>query len=201
MITSIAPDGSHVGDFQRCSPVSGWEDEQRVGVTPSFLECRVGACSASMKAAIPPAFCRWRPHEGHRCLTASFWAVISRQNGRGGGTPMRAPHPARSIRSRINSIGARASSPSRMIETPAETAARSASAVSGILLSRPCPHALSLPGLDTPVGILGFLSAPDATRRRDKNPRHWSDERAHVSSAGRQTTTELPTLGEQNVRS
>ena len=75
----------------------------------------------------------------------------------------------------ITSIGARASSPSRMIEPLPNCRSIWASAVSrDFSLSPALPPALSLPAMDTPVGIMGFLSAPDATRRRRQNSAHWS---------------------------
>ncbi len=41
-----------------CSPVSGWETRRASVSTPSFFAYSgSSACSASMKAAMPPAFC------------------------------------------------------------------------------------------------------------------------------------------------
>ena len=41
-----------------CSPVSGWDTSRASVSTPSFLAYSgSSACSASMNAAMPPAFC------------------------------------------------------------------------------------------------------------------------------------------------
>ena len=41
-----------------CSPLSGWETSRASVSTPSFLAYSgSSACSASMNAATPPAFC------------------------------------------------------------------------------------------------------------------------------------------------
>ena len=41
-----------------CSPLSGWETSRLSMSTPSFLAYSGSrACSASMKAAVPPSFC------------------------------------------------------------------------------------------------------------------------------------------------
>ena len=60
----------------------------------------------------------------------------------------------------ITSMGARASSPSRMIEPLPNCRSIWASAVSRDFSRSPVlPPTLSLPAMDTPVGIMGFLSA------------------------------------------
>ena len=57
-MTSIAPERISISAISRaCSPLSGWETRRLSVSTPSFFaysESR--ACSASMKAARPPAF-------------------------------------------------------------------------------------------------------------------------------------------------
>src|SRR5262245_31156323 len=72
----------------------------------------------------------------------------------------------------ITSMGARASSPSRMIEPRPNCRSIWASAVSrDFSLSPALPPALSLPAMDTPVGIMGFLSGPTLRAAADKTPR------------------------------
>ena len=69
----------------------------------------------------------------------------------------------------ITSIGARASSPSRMIEPLPNCRSIWASAVSrDFSLSPGLPPALSLPAMDTPVGVKGFLSGPTLRAATDK---------------------------------
>ena len=57
--TSIAPERISMSAISSaCSPVSGWETSSASVSTPSFLAYSgSSACSASMKAAIPPPFC------------------------------------------------------------------------------------------------------------------------------------------------
>ena len=71
----------------------------------------------------------------------------------------------------ITSIGARTSSPSRMIEPLPNCRSIWASAVSRDLsLSPALPPGLSMPAMGTPVGIKGLPVGADATRRHRQNP-------------------------------
>ena len=56
---SIAPERISMSMISRaCSPVSGWETSSASVSTPSFCAYSgSSACSASMNAAMPPAFC------------------------------------------------------------------------------------------------------------------------------------------------
>src|SRR5690348_11512633 len=70
----------------------------------------------------------------------------------------------------ITSIGARLSSPSRMIEPRPNCRSIWARAVSKALsLSPTLAPGLSMPAMDTPAGIKGLLVGDDATRHRRQN--------------------------------
>ena len=57
--TSTAPDLTKVSVISKaCSPASGWEITSSSTFTPSFFAYTVSrACSASIKAQVPPVFC------------------------------------------------------------------------------------------------------------------------------------------------
>ena len=58
-----------------CSPVSGWLTSRSSSFTPSFAAYDgSSACSASMNAATPPAFCAWRCVQRERGLAGGFRA-------------------------------------------------------------------------------------------------------------------------------
>src|SRR6516165_5991124 len=87
----------------------------------------------------------------------------------------------------ITSIGARASSPSRITEPLPNCRSIWARAVSRALsLSPTFPPGLSMPAMDTPAGIRGFLSALTLRAATDKTPhadQHHPD-RAAAAVAG-----------------
>ena len=58
-IRSTAPERTSVSTISSaCSPVSGWLISRSCRLTPSFCAyCTSSACSASMKAQVPPGFC------------------------------------------------------------------------------------------------------------------------------------------------
>ena len=60
-ITSMAPERMSISVISRaCSPLSGWETRRLSVSTPSFFAYSASsACSASTKAARPPAFWAW----------------------------------------------------------------------------------------------------------------------------------------------
>src|SRR5215470_6415908 len=71
----------------------------------------------------------------------------------------------------ITSIGARTSSPSRITEPLPNCRSIWARAVSRALsLSQPLLPGLSMPAMDTPAGIRGFLSALTLRAATDKTP-------------------------------
>ena len=59
--TSIEFERTNISAISRaCSPLSGWETSKLSMSTPSFCAYSASrACSASMKAAVPPAFWAW----------------------------------------------------------------------------------------------------------------------------------------------
>src|SRR6516164_6240006 len=84
----------------------------------------------------------------------------------------------------ITSIGARTSSPSRMTEPLPNWRSIWARAVSRALsLSPPLPPGLSMPAMDTPAGIRGFLSALTLLAATDKTPHAGEHHRDRAAAA------------------
>ena len=169
--TSIAPERISMSAISRaCSPVSGWETSSPSVSTPSFFAYSgSSACSASMNAAMPPAFCALAT----ACsaivvlpLPSGPYTSTTRPRGR---PPMPSATSSAIAPVGITSIGGRPSSPSRMIEPRPNCRSIWARAVSRDLSLSPPVRltALSLPAMGTPVGfkslLAGSVAGPEAT--------------------------------------